>query len=288
MMAPVGGSSLRFDGKGGEPQRNNDNDHRRSSGNAANIAERDDGNDDLVVLLSDDLRVRVLSFLDVDDVRSVGEVWSSIFGPSSKPAIWYALAHEIGLEGARAKERKRRRRASLRSGTSANARASFLARWEMKKKMEAEANAVLLWDLWFVIFKGDAASQVKATLESYSGSGGCASELVSTGLATHLGQTLLHVAAMNGRMRCVKLLVQQYDAPIDARDDGSFTPLLAAAWSADRVQVVEYLVERGASIEAKGVPPLTSSCGGYGPFSAKTWAKRKGHRAVYAYLKALE
>jgi hypothetical protein len=63
------------------------------------------------------------------------------------------------------------------------------------------------------------------------------------------------------------------------KDMGGFTPLLTAAWCG-HLGLTELLLAAGSPTDDVGVPPLTSSCGGKGPFDAKTWAMRKGFLAV--------
>ena len=63
------------------------------------------------------------------------------------------------------------------------------------------------------------------------------------------------------------------------KDRGGFTPLLMAAWCGHKL-LVGMLLNAGAPIDDVGVPPLTSSCGGKGPFDAATWAERKGYGRI--------
>ena len=68
--------------------------------------------------------------------------------------------------------------------------------------------------------------------------------------------------------------------PLLARKDrGGFTPLLMAAWCG-HAHLTWSLLNVGAPTDDVGVPPLTSSCGGKGPFDAVTWAERKGYDEV--------
>ena len=62
---------------------------------------------------------------------------------------------------------------------------------------------------------------------------------------------------------------------LELKDAGGFTPLLVAAWCG-HIDLVKLLLSRGASTEPKGGPPMTSACGGVGPYDAETWAARKG------------
>lgn len=89
---------------------------------------------------------------------------------------------------------------------------------------------------------------------------------------------------------------------VEGLDDSNASPLLIAAW-AGQTPVVKRLLKESLSwtknyksnsndndnsnqcrmsiFDVKGVPPLTSSCGGKGPKTALVWAKRKGfHRIV--------
>ena len=68
--------------------------------------------------------------------------------------------------------------------------------------------------------------------------------------------------------------------PLLARKDrGGFTPLLMAAWCGHEDLTMQLLIA-GAPTDDVGVPPLTSSCGGKGPFDAATWAERKGYDRI--------
>ena len=93
--------------------------------------------------------------------------------------------------------------------------------------------------------------------------------------------TLLHSAARYGRLRCARLLLDSTgDHPLlELKDAGGFTPLLMAAWCG-QLEMVKLLLSRGASTKPEGVPPMTSACGGVGPYDAETWAARKGFTDV--------
>ena len=97
--------------------------------------------------------------------------------------------------------------------------------------------------------------------------------------------TLLHAAARYGRLRCARLLLDSAgestrDHPLlELKDAGGFTPLLMAAWCG-HLKMVKLLLSRGASTKPEGVPPMTSACGGVGPYDAETWASRKGFTDV--------
>lgn len=90
---------------------------------------------------------------------------------------------------------------------------------------------------------------------------------------SHGGATLLHLAALHNRTRCVRVLVD-FSADVDALDDLNMSPLAVGAWAGNE-QVVRMLLEAGASLDARGIPPMSSACGGKGPYTAEEWARRK-------------
>ena len=131
-----------------------------------------------------------------------------------------------------------------------------------------ESRAQTLADLYPTIWGGDHAAKLKAAFEADD-------ELdPSSPLPNYSGATLLHIAARKGRLRCLKELLEMRGAALNAVDHNNFTPLAGAAW-AGNVAAVEYLVSRGAARGIAGVPPMTSLCGGTGPYTPLVWAERK-------------
>lgn len=63
------------------------------------------------------------------------------------------------------------------------------------------------------------------------------------------GRTALHVAAENGELRVVKLLVSK-GIDINSRDEAHGTPLMSAVYGRD-LNTVEYLIGKGADVNAK-------------------------------------
>ena len=86
--------------------------------------------------------------------------------------------------------------------------------------------------------------------------------------------TLLHVASRRNRRETVRELIQ-IGADLDIQDENGLTPLAGASW-AGHIKCVFDLLYAGADLRPQGTPPMTSSCGGKGPYDAETWAQRKG------------
>ena len=86
------------------------------------------------------------------------------------------------------------------------------------------------------------------------------------------GVTPLLLAAQNGRLEVVRLLLEK-GAAVDARSNEGATPLIHAA-TKGRLEVVRLLLEKGAAVNAKGNDGLT-------PLIA---AARKGHLEVVRLL----
>ena len=134
-------------------------------------------------------------------------------------------------------------------------------------RCQQDKRLLVLYELRSTIWGSDAAAKLSRVLS------GDADLNPSTPLPTFGHSTLLQVAARRGRLRCVEELVKR-GACIDAVDDGQFTALAGAAWSG-HVPIVLFLVDKGANIDVAGVPPMTSACGGKGPYTAEEWALRK-------------
>eukprot|EP00051_Salpingoeca_urceolata_P017542 m.239998 g.239998 ORF g.239998 m.239998 type:complete len:173 (+) comp18985_c1_seq2:1829-2347(+) len=131
---------------------------------------------------------------------------------------------------------------------------------------------ILVWKLWQRLHRCDCAAQVSDAIQSAQ----CTTD---HRLHFYENRTLLMLAAWRGRLRCVTALVMSFHADINARDNLGFSPLMFAAW-AGQSRVVSFLVSCGADTAFAGRPPMTSSCGGRGPFTALVWAQRKGFQFI--------
>ena len=63
----------------------------------------------------------------------------------------------------------------------------------------------------------------------------------------YIGNTAIHEAASNGRMECMRILLDVGKANVNAKDNGSNTPLDYAA-SRGHIEAATLLIERGAEI----------------------------------------
>ena len=83
-------------------------------------------------------------------------------------------------------------------------------------------------------------------------------------LTLHSGRSLVYVAAWMGRLKTLQRLVLDFAASLDQEDDNGFTPLAVACWAGQN-KVVTWILSSGLSfgdLNKKGMPPMTSSCGG--------------------------
>ncbi|KAL1520907.1 hypothetical protein AB1Y20_022467 [Prymnesium parvum] len=180
---------------------------------------------------------------------------------AGRPTLWYSLAADKKVHMPRADARH-----ALRS--KANPRASFFSSLRHQAERRASLADHLLWDMWIKLHQTDCAAVLRAAVSK-------SNIHVNHKLRSYHGASLLHLAARRGRLRCVRVLVEELHADVNLLDDGGFTPLCAAAWSG-REAVVRYLLRCGALTHFCGVPPTTSSCGGVRPYTAEVWATRKG------------
>jgi len=92
--------------------------------------------------------------------------------------------------------------------------------------------------------------------------------------------TVLNLAARNGRHGCVKELLQTYGANTEFPDTGGFTPLINASWRGD-LPTVRLLLNHGASLQARGQCRTNE----VGTKTAEGWAKQRGHHEIADILK---
>ncbi|KAM0895962.1 hypothetical protein ACQ4PT_023487 [Festuca glaucescens] len=89
----------------------------------------------------------------------------------------------------------------------------------------------------------DTLARMAAELKSGTGPG-------AAGVWASCGQSALHLAAANGRMRVCRYLVQDLGFPVDAPDSHDDTPLVLAA-THGHTKTAAYLLKRGADPHAK-------------------------------------
>jgi hypothetical protein len=137
-------------------------------------------------------------------------------------------------------------------------------------------------------------------------------------LGLHRGWTAAFMAAWAGRVKTLERLVRLHGADLSIRDNNDCSPIGVAAW-AGNAAVVAWILKSGCDfgslvvavpppahapvcpslwespalnpqtppcLQVTFVPPMTSSCGGKGPFSPVEWARRKGHAKVVTLLEA--
>ena len=64
----------------------------------------------------------------------------------------------------------------------------------------------------------------------------------------------LHAAAYQGRLECVKILMEEGKLRPDVLDDLRGTPLMRACWG-KHPEIVEYLLDAGADLSVRQIPP---------------------------------
>ena len=90
--------------------------------------------------------------------------------------------------------------------------------------------------------------------------------------------SILNLAAMDGRHKVVKWLVDEKHADIETFDRGGFTPLLNAAWAGDKY-LVRFLMQRGANRGQVGTGHYTRPLAppDFAGLTADGWAEKRGH-----------
>ena len=96
---------------------------------------------------------------------------------------------------------------------------------------------------------------------------------------------LLCVAARFSKWGAVKTLLVDYHADPTVTDARGMNILSQAAWSG-KFQIVRFIFQQcnneelKVMVTAKGIPHMTSACGGKGPYNAYTWSRRKAAYCV--------
>ncbi|WP_375603618.1 ankyrin repeat domain-containing protein [Wolbachia endosymbiont of Anurida maritima] len=83
--------------------------------------------------------------------------------------------------------------------------------------------------------------------------------LMSRKDVTYDGNDLLEIAILNGHLDVVKYLVEEKGVDVNFVEKNGWTPLLDAV-ERDNVEVVEYLIEKGAYVNATTEDGTTDSC----------------------------
>ena len=214
---------------------------------------------------------QLLSTLTLAELRMLPLVSRSWFLDGARKILWYGLAVHHGVEMPKVSSR-----VSLRS--KADLRRTLFAQHAKEQAARQRLFDEQAGRLVVSMRRSDSVVPLRRALEGK----------LPLPVAHELGArardestTLLHGAARYGRLRCARLLLDSAgDHPLlELKDAGGFTPLLMAAWCG-HVEMVKLLLSRGASTKPEGVPPMTSACGGVGPYDAETWASRKGFTDV--------
>eukprot|EP00277_Geminigera_cryophila_P012248 CAMPEP_0179439752 /NCGR_PEP_ID=MMETSP0799-20121207/23370_1 /TAXON_ID=46947 /ORGANISM="Geminigera cryophila, Strain CCMP2564" /LENGTH=262 /DNA_ID=CAMNT_0021222453 /DNA_START=18 /DNA_END=806 /DNA_ORIENTATION=- len=236
--------------------------------------------------LPDDVLVLLLSQLPVLPhvarlTGCVSKAWM-ITGPL-RPEIWVRLAqaHQVHMPVATGRE--------LRS--EKDPRGWFLRGVKRKQELWHAETEAALTGLLRKLRKGEVSNVVLAKLfpcsapspsEAGHKGGGLVGQMshlmdINHRLSLHSGRSVAFSAAWMGRLRTLQRLVCQFSAALDQEDEMGFTPLAVAAWSG-QTKVVTWILASGhpyGNLGRKGVPPMTSSCGGKGPYTILEWVQRK-------------
>ena len=144
-----------------------------------------------------------------------------------------------------------------------NLKMAFLRGFAAKQRaLDALADREI-WQMWMAMHARDSPASVRRLAQKHP-------DIPLTHALRFYGhRTLAMLAAWRGRLRMLQeVAAMAGPASLTVADDGGFTPLCFAAW-AGHDSVVSWLVAQGVPLDAQGVPPLTSSCGGRGPFTAE-------------------
>lgn len=236
---------------------------------------------------------QLLAALAVEELRLLPLVCSAWRLDGERAVLWYGIAACHGVEMPKAGSR-----ISLRS--KADLRRTFFSQHlkeqaARRRRFDDQASRLVL-----LMRSSDSVAPLRHALEDAREPLPVAHELGAR--ARDESATLLHAAARYGRLRCARLLLENASthapsvstpgsvAPgvacwvranpvLEIKDAGGFTPLLMAAWCG-HLALVNLLLTHGASTAPQGTPPMTSACGGLGPYDAETWATRKGFEDV--------
>lgn len=219
----------------------------------------------------------IIQNLTLQEVLAASSACSSWYLPPDRVELWRALAQKLRIELPGPLARPTR--------LAGNLKRALLLGVERKRSADQQLKERECWKIWLQLHKGEACGALRRASKRLARH---AVEFDPDVRITFYGnRTVAMLAAWRGRLRTVRLLLEDWGSDPNAADDNGFTPLLMAAW-AGHLEVVNYLI--GSTLwqvdfMARGIPPMSSSCGGKGPFTAFTWAERKGFHEVASTIR---
>ena len=246
----------------------------------------------LLADLPDDVLTVLLGPLTTAELRQLSTVCRGWDLTSSRVHLWYGLAAARGVEMPRTGVRF-----SLRS--KADLRSTFFAACKAQRAAHLQLFDRRAMALIQMMSSRDGAAVLRREMAREPM---LPADHILDPAARGGHATLLHAAARYGRVACGTHLLDEAGQDIEpvrrcgttstctcplleVKDAGGATPLLIAAWCG-HLKMVKLLISRGASTRDVGIPPMTSACGGKGPYDAETWAGRKGFHAVAREIRA--
>jgi hypothetical protein len=255
--------------------------------------------------LPDDVLVLLLLQLPWRDVARVTGCVSKSWRITGRPDVWFRLARSrdvsmpvISGRGLRSEKDPRRaffhgakRQEEYRRAETENLLTGFLqklkrgevprsvlAKLFASEQNKSEAPGYLAGlGAGVQAGVGCAASKCPSSQQREAGIGSRQLD-VNHRLVLHSGRTVAFFAAWMGRLKTLQRLVVEFGADLSQEDDNDFSPLAVAAW-AGQDKIVRWIVELSGHPYGdplrRGVPPMTSSCGGKGPFTPLEWVRRK-------------
>eukprot|EP00038_Savillea_parva_P012130 m.202447 g.202447 ORF g.202447 m.202447 type:complete len:247 (-) comp21775_c0_seq1:192-932(-) len=223
--------------------------------------------------LPDELLVVLLCDLPLRDIANASAVCRSWYLDCDRIGLWAALGHAYGVKLPRAGPNRQSTR------QSSNPKMAFFKSVTAKNRADKALLDRIVWSIWLNLHRRDCAGFVRRAMANSPGRFG--HRLLTHRLAFYGGRSLAMLAAWRGRLRTLKLVHAHAGLhPLTEEDDHGFSPLAFAAWAGHRHVVMWLVAQEGINLTASGTPPMTSSCGGRGPYTADVWAERKGFHDI--------